>query len=91
MDGVDDDCVVVVAGCDVEGSVEFAVGVWGVEEVVSVEVAEEVWVEVERFAVVEEEVDVVDVVLVEAVTENCAWAWAFEYFGGSVAVTYTVY
>jgi hypothetical protein len=50
--------------------------------------AEDVWddaivdeIEVERFEVVE---DVVE-------TENCAWACAFAYFGGSLAVTYTVY
>lgn len=73
---MDDDCVDVVASWDVDIVLELE----SIDDVDNVEELEEIDVPVD---VIE---DVVD-----ARTENCACTCALAYFGGSVAVTYTVY
>lgn len=75
---IDDDCVDVVASWDVDIVLELE----GIEDV-DVDIVEEL-----------EETEVpVDVIedVVDAETENCICTCAFAYFGGSFAVTNTVY
>jgi hypothetical protein len=73
---IDDDCVDEIASWDVEIVLELE----GIEDVDIVEELEET----------EVRVDVIEDV-VDAETENCICTCAFAYFGGSFAVTNTVY